>query len=138
MCVHFRSFLYAGFAPSWLHVFLLGNRLYFYLVTGCVPPCTPVVFLRGNRLFLVNRLCSFFSTYCVPLFTDCVPFKIVTNKYKKKSFRGLLKLQSSGDVEGSVKLMQTALELDEKCEFAYETLGTIGKVGFVEIPVLKL
>jgi len=39
--------------------------------------------------------------------------------------RGLLKLQSSGDVEGSVKLMQTALELDEKCEFAYETLGTI-------------
>ena len=83
-------------------------------------------------------MCSFFSTCCVPLFTDCVPFKIVTNKYKKKSFRGLLKLQSSGDVEGSVKLMQTALELDEKCEFAYETLGTIGKIGFVEISVLKL
>ena len=34
--------------------------------------------------------------------------------------------------------MQTALELDEKCEFAYETLGTIGKIGFVEISVLKL
>ena len=84
-------------------------------------------------------LCSFFSTCCVPFFKDCVPFKIVTNKFKqKKSYRGLLKLQSSGDVEGSVKLMQTALELDEKCEFAYETLGTIGKITFVEISVLKL
>jgi len=39
--------------------------------------------------------------------------------------RGLLALQSSGNVEGAVKLMQEALSLDEKCEFAYETLGTV-------------
>jgi len=39
--------------------------------------------------------------------------------------RGLLALQSSGNVEGAVKLMQEAFSLDEKCEFAYETLGTI-------------
>ena len=41
--------------------------------------------------------------------------------------RGLLALQSTGDVESAVKLMQEAVDLDEKCEFAYETLGTIGK-----------
>ena len=40
--------------------------------------------------------------------------------------RGLLALQSVGDVESAVKLMQSALDIDEKCEFAYETLGTIG------------
>jgi len=39
--------------------------------------------------------------------------------------RGLLALQSVGDVESAVKLMQSALDIDEKCEFAYETLGTI-------------
>ena len=41
--------------------------------------------------------------------------------------RGLLALQSTGDVESAVKLMQEAVDLDEKCEFAYETLGTIGR-----------
>ena len=39
----------------------------------------------------------------------------------------MLALQSTGDVESAVKLMQEAVDLDEKCEFAYETLGTIGK-----------
>lgn len=39
--------------------------------------------------------------------------------------RGLLALQSTGNVEAAVNLMQEALKLDEKCEFAYETLGTI-------------
>ena len=31
----------------------------------------------------------------------------------------------AGDVSKAVELIQSALELDEKCEFAYETLGTI-------------
>ncbi|XP_044749115.1 mitochondrial import receptor subunit TOM70 [Coccinella septempunctata] len=39
--------------------------------------------------------------------------------------RGLLLLQWKNDIEGSVKLMREAIELDNKCEFAYETLGTI-------------
>ena len=37
-------------------------------------------------------------------------------------------MQSTGDVAAAVQLMQEALELDEKCEFAYETLGTIGEL----------
>lgn len=39
--------------------------------------------------------------------------------------RGLVALQSKGDVTMAVDLITKALELDEKCEFAYETLGTI-------------
>merc|ERR1712142_1339020 len=39
--------------------------------------------------------------------------------------RGLVALQAKGDVSRAVELIQSALELDEKCEFAYETLGTI-------------
>ncbi|XP_014224412.1 mitochondrial import receptor subunit TOM70 [Trichogramma pretiosum] len=40
-------------------------------------------------------------------------------------YRGLLQLQSSNDIEKAVEYMQKAIELDEKCEFAYETLGTV-------------
>jgi len=39
--------------------------------------------------------------------------------------RGLLAAQSTGDIDGATKLIQDALILDEKCEFAYEILGTI-------------
>jgi len=39
--------------------------------------------------------------------------------------RGLVALQSRGDVLAGVELIEKALKLDEKCEFAYETLGTI-------------
>jgi Tfp pilus assembly protein PilF len=46
--------------------------------------------------------------------------------------RGLVALQSKGDVTMAVDLITKALELDEKCEFAYETLGTI-EVGLVVI-----
>ena len=44
--------------------------------------------------------------------------------------RGLVALQSKGDVTMAVDLITKALELDEKCEFAYETLGTI-EVGLL-------
>ena len=36
-------------------------------------------------------------------------------------------LQSRGDIEEGVRLIEKALEMDELCEFAYETLGTIGQ-----------
>ncbi|XP_077985537.1 mitochondrial import receptor subunit TOM70-like [Glandiceps talaboti] len=39
--------------------------------------------------------------------------------------RGLLMLQWKQDVDTSVSLMKKALEIDDKCDFAYETLGTI-------------
>jgi len=39
--------------------------------------------------------------------------------------RGLMALQSRGDIEEGVRLIEKALEMDELCEFAYETLGTI-------------
>jgi hypothetical protein len=40
-------------------------------------------------------------------------------------------MQSRGDVEAAVKLIQDALELDEACEYAYETLGTIGAIFYI-------
>merc|ERR1711879_438184 len=39
--------------------------------------------------------------------------------------RGLVALQAKGDVSLAVELITQAIRLDEKCEFAYETLGTI-------------
>jgi import receptor subunit TOM70 len=39
--------------------------------------------------------------------------------------RGLLQLQWNGDVEKAVDFIQKAIDMDDKCEFAYETLGTI-------------
>lgn len=39
--------------------------------------------------------------------------------------RGLVQLQSDGNVDLATNLIQEAIKLDSKCEFAYETLGTI-------------
>jgi import receptor subunit TOM70 len=39
--------------------------------------------------------------------------------------RGLLLLQWKGDINESLKLLEKAIEVDDKCEFAYETLGTV-------------
>lgn len=39
--------------------------------------------------------------------------------------RGLLLLQWKGEIENAVQLMKQAIDIDEKCEFAYETLGTV-------------
>lgn len=39
--------------------------------------------------------------------------------------RGLLTLQWKGDIEAALKLLEKAIEVDDKCEFAYETLGTV-------------
>lgn len=39
--------------------------------------------------------------------------------------RGLLLLQWRGDINEALKLLEKAIEVDEKCEFAYETLGTV-------------
>lgn len=37
----------------------------------------------------------------------------------------MLMLQSRQDVEKAVELVNEALEIDEKCDFAYETLATL-------------
>lgn len=39
--------------------------------------------------------------------------------------RGIMQLQWNGDVHKAVDYMHTAIKVDEKCELAYETLGTI-------------
>lgn len=40
-------------------------------------------------------------------------------------YKGMLMLQSREDVEKAVELVNEALEIDEKCDFAYETLATL-------------
>lgn len=39
--------------------------------------------------------------------------------------QGLLHLQWNGDIKKALDLLNKAIEIDEKCELAYETLGTI-------------
>lgn len=39
--------------------------------------------------------------------------------------QGLLHLQWNGDIKKALELLNKAIEIDEKCELAYETLGTI-------------
>lgn len=39
--------------------------------------------------------------------------------------RGLLLLQWKGDIENAINLIRSAIQIDDKCEFAYETLGTV-------------
>jgi import receptor subunit TOM70 len=39
--------------------------------------------------------------------------------------RGLLRLQWKQDIDEASRLINKAMEVDDKCEFAYETLGTI-------------
>ena len=37
----------------------------------------------------------------------------------------LLRLQWKQDIDEAVRLITKAMQIDDKCEFAYETLGTI-------------
>ena len=39
--------------------------------------------------------------------------------------RGIMQLQWNGDVEKAIGYMNNGIQIDEKCELAYETLGTI-------------
>lgn len=39
--------------------------------------------------------------------------------------RGIMLLQWKGDIDGAITYMNKALEVDDKCELAYETLGTV-------------
>lgn len=39
--------------------------------------------------------------------------------------RGVLQLQWKADIDKAIDLMKSAIEVDDKCEFAYETLGTV-------------
>lgn len=51
--------------------------------------------------------------------------KIDPNNANLLVHRALISLQSKGDVTSAVKMMEEALEIDERCEFAFETLGTV-------------
>uniref|UniRef100_U5EUC8 Putative translocase of outer mitochondrial membrane complex subunit n=1 Tax=Corethrella appendiculata TaxID=1370023 RepID=U5EUC8_9DIPT len=68
--------------------------------------------------------------------TDQGQFQEADNYFEKASkiepdnaqilvHRGMLQLQWTGNIEKSVQLIRKAIEIDDKCEFAYETLGTI-------------
>ncbi|KAJ9594419.1 hypothetical protein L9F63_014144 [Diploptera punctata] len=39
--------------------------------------------------------------------------------------RGLLQLQWTGDIQKAIDMINQALKMDDRCEFGYETLGTI-------------
>lgn len=39
--------------------------------------------------------------------------------------RGIMTLQWMGDIEKAIGLMEKSIEVDDKCELAYETLGTV-------------
>lgn len=54
--------------------------------------------------------------------------KAINLDYKNSTFyvhRGLLQLQWNGDINKAIELIEKSIEIDDKCEFAYETLGTI-------------
>ena len=51
--------------------------------------------------------------------------KVDPNNANLLVHRGLVALQAKGDIAKAVELITRALEIDEKCEFVYETLGTI-------------
>ena len=46
--------------------------------------------------------------------------------------RGILELQWNGDVEKGVEIIRRGMEVDAKCEFAYETLGTVEVQRYVK------
>lgn len=51
--------------------------------------------------------------------------EIEPNNATLQVHRGLLQLQWKANIDKAVQLMRNAIKLDEKCEFAYETLGTV-------------
>lgn len=52
--------------------------------------------------------------------------------------RGLLYLQWRGEIEKAVGFMQQAIKLDPKCEFAYETIGTVEVQRYLRLTSLCL
>lgn len=54
-----------------------------------------------------------------------INFLIFSNLAGLYVHRGLLLLQWKGDINEALKLLEKAIEVDDKCEFAYETLGTV-------------
>ena len=50
----------------------------------------------------------------------------------------MLMLQWRQDVEKAADLVNEALEIDDKCDFAYETLATLEVQRYVRIPTRNL
>ena len=66
--------------------------------------------------------------YRLKAFEFCVYFqaaKVDSTNANIFVHRGLLALQARADVNGARELIQKAIKVDPKCEFAYETLGTL-------------
>lgn len=53
-------------------------------------------------------------------------------------YRGLLQLQWKNDIAAAKEYIQNAIDLDDKCEFAYETLGTIEVQWYVLLKFLNI
>ncbi|CAO1336983.1 unnamed protein product [Diamesa serratosioi] len=51
--------------------------------------------------------------------------KLEANNASLYVHRGLLQLQWQGDIDASLKLLNKAIEIDDKCVLALETLGTV-------------
>lgn len=52
-------------------------------------------------------------------------FEVDPNNASVFVHRGLLRLQWKGEIDGAIEMMKEAIEIDDKCEFAYETLATV-------------
>jgi len=50
----------------------------------------------------------------------------------------LLRLQWKQDIDEAARLITIAMQVDDKCEFAYETLGTIEIQRYLAILLLIL
>lgn len=59
--------------------------------------------------------------------------KIDPNNASIYVHRGLLLLQWRGEIEKAVEIMREGIKIDEKSEFAYETLGTVEVQRYVVI-----
>ena len=71
------------------------------------------------------RLCKMFTKHNFVCFYLFQAAKVDSTNANIFVHRGLLALQARADVNGARELIQKAIKVDPKCEFAYETLGTL-------------
>lgn len=90
-------------------------------------------FEKGFELY--PNCCECFSLYA-QLLCDSQAFGKADEYFEKASkvdptnatlyvHRGLLQLQWQANIEKGLEFINKAIEIDDKCEFAYETLGTV-------------
>lgn len=97
---------------------LMNNMSDFENATKRFPTCSEVFVLFGQVLTEREKFEEATKLYTKAIEIEPKNASILVHK-------GLLILQSEGNLEKAVELMKSAIKLDEKCAFAYETLGTI-------------